>query len=159
MFEPSLGAGLEASLAKGSPISVLNCQVKAAGLGGGEAEIVASNRSRVESSPRKMEVPTEMRKEEPKGVEMDKLDAVGVNQQVTVLVKALTMSEPENVTTKEGKELKTQDGMIGDTSGCSHVVLWEKDVGALVEGVCYKLLGVTVRCFDGFEVLVCGWKL
>ena len=37
--------------------------------------------------------------------------------------------------------------MVGDSSACGRVVLWEQDVGRLTEGESYKLVGDSVRSF------------
>ena len=55
-------------------------------------EILTTNRSKVEISPRKFSIPTEMREVERKGVQLSELDSVGVNQQVTVSVKVASVS-------------------------------------------------------------------
>lgn len=40
----------------------------------------------------------------------------------------------------------------------TRVVLWESDVGALVQGMCYKLKGAGVCCYDGVKYLAVGKK-
>lgn len=44
---------------------------------------------------------------------------------------------------------RKQDCVVGDSSACGRVVLWEQDVGKLNEGESYKLVGASVffsRC-------------
>ena len=65
---------------KSAAVSVVNCSVKLASGSKDEVEILTTNRSKVESSPRKFSVPTEMREVERKGVQLSELDSVGVNQ-------------------------------------------------------------------------------
>ncbi len=60
-FDPTKRGALEDVRAKGSAVSVANCNVKGASGSKEEMEIVTTNQSRVESSPRKFVVPTEMR--------------------------------------------------------------------------------------------------
>ncbi len=63
---------------------------------------MATNRSKIETSPRKFRVPTEMFAEfETKHVQ---LDSLAVNQKLTVSVKVASLSAGETVKTKEGKE-------------------------------------------------------
>ena len=49
-FDPALRISLEQSRMERSGVAVINCQVKA-GRGGGDKEIVATNRKKVEDSP------------------------------------------------------------------------------------------------------------
>ena len=50
---------------------------------------------------------------------------------------------------REGKSLTKQVCVVGDKSGCGRVVLWEKNVGTIVEGTSYNLIAVRVRSFKG----------
>ena len=61
------------------------------------------------------------------------------NTDVTVLVRAISLSPPETVTNKDGKKIWKQDCIVGDASGCCRLVLWEKDVATLLVGKSYKL--------------------
>lgn len=54
-FDPSLRAAMEAVHVSGSTVSVVNCQVKAA-KSGGEMEIMATSRTKVEATPHKFVV-------------------------------------------------------------------------------------------------------
>ena len=137
---------------KSAAISVVNCSVK---LASGSKDEVTTNRSKVESSPRKFSVPTEMREVERKGVQLSELDSVGVNQQVTVSVKVVSVSAGETVSTKSG-EKKKQDCRVGDASASTRLVVWESDVGSLEEGQCYKIVGVGVKSFGGVRYLSVG---
>ena len=58
---------------------------------------------------------------------------------MTVTIKVKRVEASEMVKTCEGKELEKQDCVVGDSSGCARVVLWEKDVGHLTEGESYKV--------------------
>ena len=68
----------------------------------------------------------------------------------------VSVGGPESIQSKDGRKLKKQDCMIGDTSGCVKLVLWEQDVGALVEGDSYRIVRVGVRCFSGVKFLSMG---
>lgn len=46
--------------------------------------------------------------------------------------------------------------MFGDVCGCVHVVLWGKDIGAMVEGGSYKLIGASVQSYDDCKYLSVG---
>ena len=56
---------------------------------------------------------------------------------MTVKVKK---KEPVNkVKNREGKELKKQDCVVGDASGCTCVVVWERDVNRLKKTAVIRL--------------------
>ena len=57
---------------------------------------------------------------------------------------------------RNGTLLKKQDCVVGDSEGCGRVVVWEKDVGSIVEGGSYQLVGVAVRSFRGVNYLSVG---
>ncbi len=133
---------------KGFAVSVAKCNVKGASGSKEEMEIVTTNRSRVESSPQKFVVPTEMRQSECKQVNLSQLNTLAVRQNVTVSVKVVSVTAGETLKTKGG-EKKKQDCHVGDASGSCRVVLLETDVGALKAGECYKLVGVGVSTYDG----------
>ena len=57
------------------------------------------------------------------------------------------------VSSKDKKELRKQECMIADLESKCRVVLWEKDIDALEVGKSYKLVGVTLRSFNGVKYL------
>lgn len=71
-------------------------------------------------------------------------------------MKVKKVNPTEKVKSRDGKELEKQDCLVGDSSGCTRVVLWEQDVGQLKEGECYKLVGASVRSFRGVTYLSVG---
>ena len=124
----------------GSTVAVANCQVKPAR--GGGVEIMATSRSEVSALPRKMNV-TVCGVEEV-DVELRELNSLVTNTDVSVCIKVISFVAPDVV-----DELAKQDCVVGDSSGCSRVVPWERDVGALVEGMSYKLKSAGVHCYEG----------
>ena len=78
-FDPALRSMLQNACEKSAAVSVVNCGVKLASGSKDEVEILTTNRSKVESSPRKFSVPTEMREVERKGVQLSELDSVIYN--------------------------------------------------------------------------------
>ena len=144
-FEPSLRSKLETSRMDGSTVAVANSQVKPAR--GGGVEIMATSHSEVSASPRKMNV-TVCGVEEV-DVELRELNSLVTNTDVSVCIKVISVAAPDVVHNREGSELAKQDCVVGDSSGCSRVVPWERDVGALVEGMSYKLKSAGVRCYEG----------
>ena len=71
-------------------------------------------------------------------------------------MKVITAGTPEKVKGHDGKEYTKQDCVVAESSGCGIVVLWEKDVGSLKQGISYKLVSVTVRSFRDFKYLLVG---
>ena len=149
-FQPSLRSSLINSLEKKDAVSLVNCQVR--GTQGGGPEVLLTNATKVEPSPKKFD--TKISRKQP--VHMDDLPSITVDQTVTVIVKVKTVGQLEEVKNRDGKVLRKQDCVVGDSKGCGRVVLWEEDVGKLKEGQCYRLSSVMVRSYRGIEYLSIG---
>ena len=119
----------------------MNCHVKPARDGG--MEVMATKWSKVGTSPRKLNVSKETMTESSKVVELCDVDGLSANQVICVSVKVVSVFEPVVVHSREGKELKKQDCIVADGSGCCHVVVWEDDVGALVEGDWWRVIATS----------------
>lgn len=111
--------------------------------------------SGVQSSPKKFQVKDSEFIAEI-AIMMKDLPSVKLKQLVTVTIKVKSVSTPEKVTNRDGKEFQKQDYVVGNISGCGKVVLWEIEVGSLTEGSCYKLAGVSVKSFGGISYLSVG---
>ena len=72
---------------------------------------------------------------------------------MTVTVKVEAINPSETVKNRHGKELKKQDCVVGDSTGCGRIVLWENDVDCLKEKQSYKWAGIGVRWFQGVNFL------
>ena len=153
-FQPCLRQAMNDSLTKKEAISVVDCQVRSGRSGG--SEIVLKQLTKVQPSPKKFNEAGLVSREAPVAVEMNDLCSLTANQQVTVTVKVKTADAPEKVKNREGKELEKQDCVVGDSSACGRVVLWEGDVGCMVEGQSYRLVGVSIRSFRGVNFLSVG---
>jgi len=70
-----------------------------------------------------------------------------VNQGIDVVCKVMKVSDVVGVQKANGRVLKKRDVVIGDGSGCIHLVLWEGDVDSLEEGKSYSLVDVVVKQF------------
>ena len=79
------------------------------------------------------------------------LGTLVVGEEVTLTVKVKSVDPPQDVKNREGTMLKKQDCIIGDVNGCGRMVVWEDDVGKMIEGGSYKHVGVTVRSFRGLN--------
>ena len=154
-FEPSLRQAMNDSLSKKGSISLVGCQVRAAR--GGGSEIVLNSDSKVELSPKKFDGGVlVVHKDAADAIQMNDLSSLSVGQHVTVTVKVKTVEPVEKVKNRDGKELSKQDCVVGDSSACGRVVLWEQDVGRLEEGESYKLTSVSVRSYRGVSFLSVG---
>ena len=141
-FNPSLRGKLEGLREEGKAVCIANCVVK------GEErnnEILINSKTTVTQSPRKFTVIAD-------SDEVTQLTDIGnlsTGQQVTVRVKVVTVGSTEAV---KG-ELQKQECVVGDVSGCCHVVLWNDDIGKLLEEKSYKLSYVSVKRWDGVKYL------
>ena len=159
-FDPSLRSAMESAHTKGSSVTLVNCHIKAVSGSSrgrdGEVEIMATTRSKVENSPRKFVVSSATVDEEPTHVKLCDVDGCAVGQLVTVLAKVMHLEPPQEVNTKDGKELSKQVCKVSDDFGCVRLVLWEKDIGAVEEEHSYRFVGVGVRLYDGAKYLSVG---
>ena len=131
-FDTSLQAEMKKALESKSVVALSNCQVKQT-RDSDELEIVISKRSKLTMSPRKSSGPVEARPA--KGVKIEDLIQLSVNQEINVTVKVKSVESVGKVTRKyDGKDLKKQDVVVGDSSGYSRMVLWEDNVNGLEEG-------------------------
>ena len=154
-FYPSLRNRMSSSFEKKDTVSLVNCQVRASR--GGGSEILLTDTSKVEASPKKFDSTVALHcQKEPACVALNDLSSLVMGENVTVTVKVKSVDPPQEVKNREGKALKKQDCVVGDADGCSRVVLWEGDVGKMIEDESYKLIGVTVRSFRGVNYLSVG---
>ena len=73
-----------------------------------------------------------------------------------VTVKVIKVSAVQTVKTKDGREISKQDCNVGHVGGCVHVVLWENDIGALLQDMSYKLVAASVRVYGGVRYVSVG---
>ena len=110
----------------------------------------------MEASPKKFsDVGVAVRKQ-PAVIAINDVGSITTDQKVTVTVKVLSVDPPQQVKTRDGKNLGKQDCVVGDSDGCGRVVLWEEDVGKLEEGTSYRLEGATVKSYRGVSYLSAG---
>lgn len=92
-----------------------------------------------------------------KTTRMEELGDLSVGQEVVVRVKVVKVGEMQKVVSKKkGIELRKVDCVVGDSSGSGCIVLWEDDVGKLVQGNSYVVRGAGVGVFDGVKYLSVG---
>ena len=116
---------------------------------------MTTSRTKIENSPHNITIPKEMNTD-PKEIEIDQLTNIAVQQEVSLTVKVVSVSQPEKVRKGDGSELTKQDIIVRDSTGHTRVVLWEKDVGVLQKDCSYKLQAMTVRSFEGIRYLYKG---
>lgn len=94
-FEASLRSTMDDSLCKKEAISVVDCQV-CRGLGG-DTEILMSEVSKVQPSPKKINKDSLVTRKEGVSIKVNDLSSLVVKQQVTVDVKVKTVDPVEKV--------------------------------------------------------------
>ena len=129
---------------KGAPVSLEKCAVKSA-REGPKFEVLVKNQTVVKPSSTQFDVEVSgssvgARKEV---VKLDEVGGMQEYERVTVVVKAVRVDEPMEVSGGRRK----QDVMVSDGEKTMRVTMWEDDIGKLVEGLSYKLAGMMVRSF------------
>ena len=81
--------------------------------------------------------------------ELTDIGDLATGQQVTLRVKVVAVGS--SVAVKS--ELKKQECVVGDVSGCCRVMLWNDDIGKLLKEKSYKLAHVIVKQRDGVKYL------
>ena len=141
-FDTSLREKLEGLREEGKAVCIANCVVK------GEEnnnEILMNSKALVTQSPRKFMILADSDKvTQPKDI-----GNLSTRQQLTVRVKVVTVGSSEAV---KG-ELHKQECVVADVSGCCRVVLWNDDIGKLLEEKSYKLSYVSVKQWDDIKYL------
>ena len=82
-------------------------------------------------------------------IRLDELQGVECYQQVTVSVKVVSAEEESEV--KRG--LRVQEYTVGDATGAARLTVWEKNVGVLKVGACYRISGLKVRNYNDKKFL------
>ena len=111
-FVPKLRAPLDKSMTEKKTISAVGCQVRETSVG--DSKLALTKYSKVQPSPRKFDAAGLMTKSEVPVIHIEDLCSLTI-QKVTFTVK---VSPPETVKNRHGKELKKQDRVVGDSTGC-----------------------------------------
>ena len=151
-FSPSLRPAIDSSVLSKSSISMMNCKVQ---MEKGVKTIFLNEHTTIESSPRKFVIP-DSHNPLTNTIDLCELSSLANNTTINVTIKVIKVSPPEIVKTKADKSYEKQDCVVGDSSGCCRVVLWENDVNRLVCGSSYKLSSVVVRSFSEVNYLSVG---
>ena len=137
----------------------MNCQVKPNAIDK-QLEIVATTKTRVETTSREYTVPFENFEEETasKQISISELSDLSttVLQQIDITIKVLSIYPSTTVSKNDGSKVKKQDRIISDSTGTCRLVLWETDVEKLVQGQSYKIEGASVRILKDTKYLSVG---
>ena len=150
-FEPKLWKRLNQSHENCSTVALVNCNIQEArNRSSGDYEIVASSRTEVTESERQFEIASE----EDEQTTMDELCQLAPNSITSIVAKVKTVEAPVRIQCKsKAQQLAKQDCFIGDETGMCRLVLWEENIGTVVEGQTYKFKKMLVRQFSGINYL------
>ena len=144
-FEPSLREAFLNSKDTGTAVQLMNCSIKSNKEE--ELEILANNQSKIHTSPKKfsLEQPSAAHT---KQVELCNINHISVGQTVEVLCKVVTVSPPQDIKSKAGREVKLQNVTVADAKASTKLTLWEDQVGQLNEGATYRMTNLKVRQYN-----------
>ena len=113
-------------------------------------EIIASNRTKVDSSPRKFQVEGGVDHHATiKVLSISEACKLSPKSLVSMMVKIQTVNPPEKLLRSDKQSHVTkQDCIIADATGSCRLVLWAGRVGAVIEGQSYHLISVAVRWYN-----------
>lgn len=161
-FDPLLRTQMDKSRLDHTPIAIMNCQVKEntkfLSASNEKLEILASSRSKVQTSPHKLSLPEDFEALDPDSqpspnVTVQEIDDLSVGQQVTITCKVVQLDDPTPVQNKSGKLLTKQESIVADVTDQIRVVLWETEIGKLIIDQCYKLENITIRMYNDIKYL------
>ena len=128
-------------------VAIKDCEVKCARKGE-QLEIMVTKRTEVEKSEKMFTVESTDQKAT-KVTTLGELNKLVTYQRVSVEVKALHV---EDVMKVSGGKRK-QDIIIGDSSGCTRLTVWEGEIGKIEEDESYRLSGMMVWEYRGKKFL------
>ena len=139
-FEPGLRAQMDKSLTEKSPVTIVNCQEQKktqyiSANGPDTLEILASKKSKVQSSPHKnFDLPENLEALDPDcqpsvGIKLSEIDDIAVGQHVCITGKVTKLDTPVPIQNRFGKVIRKQESVIADVTGQVRVVLWENEIG------------------------------
>lgn len=150
-FDPKLHAKMEKFKEEGSIIALVDCSIQQSKYSDG-VEIIASQKTKLELSPKKIKISDEMMKKQ-EGVVI-RLEKCDVGERVNVVGKIVTVQEPTVVSSKgQHKILKKQDCLIADSTAVAKIVLWEQNISLFEQGSSYKLTKSIVSLFNDTKYL------
>ena len=136
-FDPILRPEMDKARINKSSIAILNCQVKqqAEFNSGSDStfEILASSRSKLQTSPHKFNLPQDFEiadadSQPSPQISINEVDDLSTGQHVCVLGKVVQSDSPMPVQNKSGQLLHKQECIMADESAQIRLVLWEDDI-------------------------------
>lgn len=160
-FEPKLRNDITKAHENGEGIAISRCAVqRSKRTGKDDLEIVLGSHTTISKSPKKIRLDeatllaTNPASSSTEVHALEQVADLAVNQHVTLTGKVVSVKPSETVHSKIREETLTkQDFTIADTTAICRGVLWEKDVGTLIEDQTYKLTNVTIRTFNGIKYI------
>ena len=128
------------------PVQLLNCSIKPNNEE--QLEILAKNHSKVLNSPKKFVLDAEAIAMDSKNIQLSDLHDLATGQIVNVVCKVVALSLPQEVHTKNGKQLVLQNLTVGDAKACTQLTLWENQVNMLKENETYDIKYVKIKQFN-----------
>ena len=160
-FDPKLRNQFEEAKKQHCGVALKNCVVKRK-LQTDNFEILMNSKSSVVKSPKKFKVEEQDVVSPSHCSELGTLEEIkdlSEHQQVTVSGKIQSVCAPDKITIKSsGKQLLKQEFVIADCTFVCRGVAWEQHVGSLKADQTYKLVGVTIRSFNGLKYISIGEK-
>jgi hypothetical protein len=83
---------------------------------------------------------------------LSNLTSLSVNQLINVSVKVLKLFDSAQINVT-GKKLLKEESQVADATGITRLVVWEGNVGKLMEGKSYSLTNVRIRQFKNESYL------
>lgn len=156
-FDPAMHNTFEQALKNNSSVSLVNCQVRP-NMIDKHLEIVATTRSKIETSPRKftLQPANEQDQATLKPITIAELPTISPNQRVDTVIKVLTVGPPQTVNKRDGTTLMMQECIVADSTGTCRLVLWGDDITKAKQSQSYQMKQLTVRLYKDAKFLSVG---
>jgi hypothetical protein len=134
-------------------VRLKNCSVKRSVFNSDELEIVMNQKSDVIPSAKKFKLSeSEEKLLADRTTTLSNLTSLSVNQLINVSVKVLKLFDSAQINVT-GKKLLKEESQVADATGITRLVVWEGNVGKLMEGKSYSLTNVRIRQFKNESYL------
>ena len=141
-FDSRLWHVMDKSHEERSPVVLKNCSIQKS-RHTLDLEIVANDKTKVDSSPRKFQLDDNVyRHASIKVLAISEACKLSLGSLVLIMMKIQSVKPPEELLRKSRHQ--TEHCMIADSTGSCRQVLWADCVGILIEGQSYHLKSVAV---------------
>ena len=157
-YDPPLRAKMEEWKNEKKPLTIMNCSIKQSTYAAtvGNFELYGKSGTKVIPNPeKKFHIPDNLICTNPPSVLnlLQDLKDMQSGQCVTVSGKVLSIKVPAAVTSNTGSKLQKQECILADSSISVMLVIWQDEIGKLVEGSSYQFVSVTVKEYNGIRYL------